>query len=514
MEQRTREEQQRHFARGVLVLGGALTVLFAAEFLAEYWRLGMPGLADLSWEGANNAKLVDSLSPIARAYNNVLAMLIATVGLAIPLTANMHTPKLIDLFLRDRVNQAVLILMALGAANVLFVAYLVGPKFAPMWAYRGAVYGALLGWVVLIPYFFYVVRFLDPSNIIARLQGDALEHIVAARGGFDAEKAQTEVQERLFQIGTIVIKAIDRADRSVALEGIWSLKRVVDGYFQVKSDMPPGWFHVDKGDFPGMSSPALGMLTRKRTWLEMHSLYQLWLCYHSALVKAPDVVSAISNVNRIVATRAAARNDKHAVSLCIRFFNTFLREALNRRDQRAAFDIFYQYRQMAGDLCEHPDVVRRIGDFFVTYVALAEQLGVDFVSQVGAYDLEQVMEQAYLADNPSADEVLGDLLGLDGSRSPSVRDSRIRSRLIAAGFFLEREMKPQLERIERALAEVSPDVLRQHCEHLVAIEKRQFWEITDRAVNIEWTPKPRRKLIQRFVESLESRARESAAHPS
>ena len=42
---------------------------------------------------------------MARAYNNVLAMLIATIGLAIPLTANMHTPKLIDMFLRDRINR-------------------------------------------------------------------------------------------------------------------------------------------------------------------------------------------------------------------------------------------------------------------------------------------------------------------------------------------------------------------------------------------------------------------------
>jgi hypothetical protein len=515
MEQRTREEQHGLFARGVLVLGGALILLFSVEFAVEYWRAGRPGMAQLSWEGTNNAKLMDALSPIARAYNNVLAMLIATVGLAIPLTANMHTPKLIDLFLRDRINQAVLVLMALGAANVLFVAHIIGPGFAPMWAYRLSVYGALLGWVVLIPYFFYVVRFLDPSNIIARLQGEAIDDILEARRpGADTEKSQAEVQERLFQIGTIVIKGIDRADRSVAREGIWSLKRIVDRYHEHKEHMPEAWFRVDKGDFPGMSSHAHAMLTRKHTWLEMHCLYQLLLCYTHALAKAPDAVSAISNVNRIVATHAAARNDKHVVSLCIRFFNTFLREALNRRDQRAAFDIFYQYRQMAADLCNHPEVVRRIGGFFATYATIAEQSGVDFVSQLAAYDLEHVMEQAYMAENPSADEVLDDLLELEGSRSPSVRDSRLRSRLIAAGFFLERDMQPQLDRIRASLREVPPDALRQHCEHLVSIEKRQFWEITDRAVNIEWTPKSRRKLIKRFVEELQAEPQPAEARPS
>src|SRR5207253_11496813 len=107
---------------------------------------GRPGLEDMSSASSNppyNVKLDDVLSPTARAYNNILAMLIAAVGLAIPLTANMHTPKLIEMFLRDRVNRVMLTFGALGAAHVLWGAYLVGPEFAPTWAYRIAVFGAV-----------------------------------------------------------------------------------------------------------------------------------------------------------------------------------------------------------------------------------------------------------------------------------------------------------------------------------------------------------------------------------
>src|SRR5262245_38285281 len=225
MEPRPRDELNRQFARGVLLLGGALIALFAVQFAVEFYRLH-PSFDQLTWAGKNNAKLVDELSPIARAYNNILAMLLATVGLAIPLTANMHTPKLIDLFLKDRVNRIVLTLMALGAANVLWVLYLIGPEFAPMWAFRTAVYGSFVGWVVLIPYFFYVVRFVDPSTIISRLKQDAVSLMQEARREkIDHDEAQAEIQERLFQIGTIVIKSIDRADRSVAREGVWALKK-------------------------------------------------------------------------------------------------------------------------------------------------------------------------------------------------------------------------------------------------------------------------------------------------
>src|SRR5450432_4196906 len=119
------------FLRSFAIALVAFALLFGAEFFLEWRRAGFPGLSATSWaEAGNNAKLVDILSPMARAYNNVLAMLIATIGLAIPLTANMHTPKLIEMFLKDRINRWVLSFITVGAAHVLWVDYIIGPKFA------------------------------------------------------------------------------------------------------------------------------------------------------------------------------------------------------------------------------------------------------------------------------------------------------------------------------------------------------------------------------------------------
>src|SRR3954471_6119980 len=193
------------FVRSLAIAFVAFALLFGVEFFVEWSRAGYPRWGSPSWAGVNTAKLVDVLSPMARAYNNVLAMLIATIGLAIPLTANMHTPKLIDMFLRDRLNQAMLFTMAFGAANVLFVDYLIGPKFAPVWIFRFAVFFALLGWAVVIPYFFYVIRFLDPSTILTRLKLETMRVIDdAAAGDRSVDRAQRELHERLFQIGTVV----------------------------------------------------------------------------------------------------------------------------------------------------------------------------------------------------------------------------------------------------------------------------------------------------------------------
>ena len=238
----------RTFIRSFAAVLTCFVVLLGAELAFEWWRLGEPAVSGMSWADVNNPKLMDLMSPVARAYNNVLAMLIATIGLAIPLTANMHTPKLIDMFLRDRLNQIVLFTMSFCAANVLWVAYIIGPEFAPMWAIRFAVFGALLGWALLIPYYFYVVRFLDPSNILMRLRIDVERALDAvAEGRLSPDVGQTIVHERLYQVGTIVIKSLDRTDRDVALEGIWVIKLLLDHHGKIKKRMPPAWFQVEIG---------------------------------------------------------------------------------------------------------------------------------------------------------------------------------------------------------------------------------------------------------------------------
>src|SRR6185312_8062742 len=182
------------FVRSMLIAFVAFALLFGAEFYLEWDRAGRPGWSAVSWAGIKNEKLIDVLSPMARAYNNVLAMLIGTIGLAIPLTANMHTPKLIEIFLSDRINRFMLSFFALGAAHVLWVDYIIGPAFAPMWAIRLAVFFAMAGWATAIPYFFYVVRFVDPSRLIVRLREHTL-HVVAdvAERQADPQAAQTAI---------------------------------------------------------------------------------------------------------------------------------------------------------------------------------------------------------------------------------------------------------------------------------------------------------------------------------
>jgi hypothetical protein len=490
------------FVRYLLIIAAVLICLCAGEFFFEWYRLGMSDAAFVGWAGVNNAKLVDLLSPMARAYNNILAMLIATIGLAIPLTANMHTPKLIDMFLRDRVNRLMLPVFAVGAANVLWVATMVGPNFAPVWAIRLAVFGALAGWALLIPYFYYVVKFLDPSSILARLVSQAKDTIDDVEAGrLDAERGRELVHGRLEEIGTITLKSLDRADRSVALEGIWSLKRLLDFHGERKSRMPAAWFQVSRKDFIGLSHEALEILNEDRTWFEMKALNQAFLAYQQSFPKAADVVSSISDAVRAAAVGASRRNDQKALELCVKYFNNFLREAIKKKDMRSIYDVFYTYRLLALEMKEKPDLLLAIARYFRIYSQAAGAAGLDFIPQLAVFDLGFIVRRAYEAKSNAAEPLLRQVL-----ESPHLKDGKpilmvVKAKVALGGFFQERGLGPECKLVAANLEGVPRDALDAAERDLLNAE-RSFHEVTDRQVNLEYLTPERRQHAQEFVRGL------------
>jgi hypothetical protein len=492
------------FVRSFVIAFVTFASLFGLEFFLEWRAAGYPAWGAQSWAGVNNTKLVDVLSPMARAYNNVLAMLIATIGLAIPLTANMHTPKLIEMFLRDRVNRYVLSFIAFGAAHVLWVEYLIGPEFAPTWAITISIYLAIFGWVILLPYFFYVVRFVDPSRLVIRLQSSAtfvLARVADRR--FDPLEAQTEVSTRVSQLGTIIIKSLDRNDRDVAAEGTWAIKRLLDDYDKHKSRMPKEWFKVDRADFVGLSDEALEMLTENKTWFEMKCLQQIEHGFLRALHGANDTVSTFSDATRVIACKADEHHDEQALRLTIRFFNNYLREAIKARNLRAVYDVFHQYRVLGRDLVDRPELLREIGNHFSYYAAMARQYGMLFAPQLALFDLGYVTRRAYERASPAAPDLLKMLLALPHRTGNDLHSMAVKAKLILGGFFIENRLDAEAELVRRNLRDVDAPQVERAMHELLAADY-SFFEVTDRQLNLEYVPPERREPLKQFCDTLQN----------
>ncbi|HET7502203.1 MAG TPA: hypothetical protein VFK02_14395, partial [Kofleriaceae bacterium] len=384
----------------------------------------------------------------------------------------------------------------------LWVDYLIGPRFSPTWAVAISVYLAMIGWAILIPYFFYVVRFVDPSRLLIRLREDA-RHIVrkVADRDRDPMEAQTSLSVRIGQIGTIIIKSLDRDDRDVAAEGAWAIKVLLDHYAGHKPRMPKEWFVVDRADFVGLSDEALEMLTEARTWFEMKCLLQLEHGFTRALSGASDTVSTFSDATRVIGVRAVEHHDEQALRLSIRFFNNYLREAIKARNLRAVYDVFHQYRRLGRELVDRPELLREVGRHFSYYAVMARTYGMVFAPQLAIFDLGYVTRRAFERASPAGAELLREVLALPHRTGSDVHSMAVKAKLILGGFFVGNRLDAEAELVRKNLSDVEGmEIERAEAELLAA--DRSFFEVTDRQLNLEYVPPERREPLRRFCQSL------------
>lgn len=508
------EARSNHRISVPLILG--IFVLLHAAFAAELWvDLAREGRArSLSpvelWQALDGSATMarGAGTTISRAYNVLVSMVLTSIALAIPLTANMYTPKLIEIFIKDKVNIAVLAFFVVSSAQAIWATQITWDQGAL--ADRGGVYprftlwlafeSMTLGWSILIPYFYYVFRFLNPTNIIARVSDLVVDQVEAipARGAAGAvEQAQRVLEQRIQNLGNVILRAIDRADRDVTLDAIRALKRVVFHYHTRKDALPPEWFAVAPDLWVGLSREALQVIRDERIWVEQKCLHQLALAYNASLAKMQDAISAISDVNRELALNAEAAADMGALRLGIRYFNTFIRESVKRRDVHAIFDVFAQYKELARDLLPgHPEITIEVGRHLKYYADFARANGLQFIYELASYEVESMVEWAYQRNAAPRRDLLAVLLSFDGEAASA---RIVKSRLIAGGFFVERGLAEEEAAVAKAL-EAAPRTLRDEAvREIVETKNPVFWEVTDRQINIDYVDEPRKRAIREFA---------------
>jgi hypothetical protein len=309
------------------------------------------------------------------------------------------------------------------------------------------------------------------------------------------------VQKRIGQLGTIIIKSLDRNDRDVAAEGAWALKVALDAYFRDKDRMPREWFVVDRADFMGFSDEALEMLSEQKTWYEMKCLQQLELGYLRALHGPADVISVFSDALRVIACRAHDHHDEPALRLAIRFFNNFLREAIKSSNLRAVYDVFHQYRKLTRNIVDRPELLREIGKHFAYYAGMAKMSGMVFAPHLALFDLGFVVRRAYERASPAAPELLREVLALPHRTGDDIHSLAVKAKIILGGFFIETKKPEEAELVRKNLRDVDRAEVDRAESDLLAAD-RCFFEVTDRQLNLEYVPEERREPLRQFCDTL------------
>jgi hypothetical protein len=428
-------------------------------------------------------------SSFAGAYNTLIALLLTFISLAIPITANLYTPKLIEIFIRDRINLFVLCACAILAAHNLFAFSLSFDQWTGQLPFTIAVAGAIVGWLLLLPYYFYVVSFIDPLTIIHSL---SLELDAAAAHKYSVVVSRQRVNQKIANLGSVLLRAADRADRDVTFDAIKThvlVARVRD----VKLRMPAEFFKVSNDLLVGLSGDATDILSEARIWIEHRIAIQLVLAFKSVLGKMPDGVSAMAQAVKNAAHEEACRRNDAVFDLLVRVLNCFTREAIKKKENASVFNVVYSYKALVRRLLsDRPEHVPRLVRYLRFYAEYARVQGLPFIYELVSYELGELTERAYERKAAPARELLDAVLAFGGVEQSA---GLVKSRAILAGYFLEHGLAQELELVEASLRDVTLAVLEKAKRGILSVQDRVFWELNDRGLNFDFVEPQRRTRV-------------------
>jgi len=533
--ERNRWRRTRTTLIGTLaLLAGIAVLLFGAFWLIDFFYLGRPSgggaaLAPGPWGrllAFDPDTLQNALGSLAQIIAAVLGIAITVVSIVVQLAANRYTPRVADMFFRDKTNLAVMGFFVISCINAVWVSLAVSRTYVPTATVLSTVMIVTASLLMLIPYFAYVFDFLDPEKVIDRIGQQTLRNALAgaraaradrgpsreAASGAPGDARQGQTVTSMEQLADIAVNALSQKDKVIASDAIRALRLVIVKYLPEKAALAPAWFAIgkvlhDNPDFVALAPGSLEDLARDRTWLEWKGLRQLRGVFVEALKAMPEMAHVVAIETRYVGEAALEARDEHVFALAVKFMNTYLRAALNARDVRCAYNVLNQYRQLAEATLRARDAVdlERVGEIavrFKYYAQLAQTMGLGFIAETAAYDLSALCEVACDHGSSVHESLLATFLEIDKEAEDQAQERALRgirkAQAKLAAYYLLREMTGPARRIFNDMATESTERLRSIRDELLSITAKDFWEVTDRGTNFDYVDEARKAHLRQF----------------
>jgi hypothetical protein len=460
-----------------------------------------------SIEDAGTVQFV--LNTNVAALSSAMGILIALVLLTVQLTAQRYSYDIIGIFIQSWVNAALLGLFILTICFNLWVGTV---QTAGQVQSEGAVVALVLTtlcFAVLPPYVVYLFDVLRPENILNYLQRELLKAVDWSRPAADPAARRAAAYGRIDQMTDIAMTAVNLSDSSVARHSVWVLYLAVAQYLENKSRLSHVWFNVAGDDMEGQHELIQQEVEESRTWLERRALDEVQEVFYATLNRMHEVNNLIAEVTRLLGEKAVALDDAGAVRATMKFFNTFLREAMNLGDTRSGYHVLYQYRLLAdAALQRRPEVSLEIADRLSYYGDAAASGPLLWMSAAAAHDLRILAETSVGrgVDLAITAQIVGDLIETlqraETKQSPAL--PQLYKTVAALGsFFLDRGEQALAQELRKRLDCLPAAALDEIGRELTACLDPVFWEVTDRVVNFDYVEPEIRAALPRFLWSEE-----------
>jgi hypothetical protein len=283
-------------------------------------------------------------------------------------------------------------------------------------------------------------------------------------------------------------------------------------YQALRESLPAAWYRVDgtlahNADFVSMDPSVLVEVSDRRIWLELKILRQYQMVFSESLNRIRDISYLVAINTRLGAEQAAREQRQELLTLAIKFFNTYLRAAINAGDVRSAYNVIHQYRLLAQNLLPYQGgrYAIEIARHFSYYGHVSYAARLPFILETVAYDLCTLNEAAHERATEVVDELLAIFLRVDKedagevAQEASLRGVR-KAQVKLATYYLWKGDEARARRVQEDMLSEDPQRLSSIRDELLRVESPEYWEITDRGVNFDYLPPERKAMLQRFFD--------------
>lgn len=505
----------RLWALQIAILACAAVVVFWLFYTIDYFALPRSGAAPggpLSrYLAFDPAGMSDAIASLAGVNAAVFGIVLTVVSIIVQLTAERYT-GVARMFLRDRVNIVVIAYYVVACVTSVWLSASLQSGHVPRATMAAMLSMTTGGLIIMAPYFSYVFWFLEPRNIIARIRQEAVAHATAGAVKEDQAKcfaAQAQTLFSLEELTDIANNSISGKDKIIASGAVDALRDFALEYFKVKPSASEPWFKIGSEirlnpDFVAMDPESLADLESRRTWIEWKVMRQYLSIYNEALGSMRDINYLIAIDTRYIGEAAAEAKDEELIELVFRFFNSYIRAALNAKDVRTTYNVLNQYRKLIESMLRQGagkaafDGVKHMK----YYGLISFEMNLSFVTETVAYDMSALAQLANELGSPVEKEIVAEFLGLD--RGPFVRGQEQallgvrKAQVKLAAYYLASGQEERARSIANDMRDEQHERLVTIRRQLSTVESKEFWEIIDRGRNFEYMPPNQRACLDQF----------------
>lgn len=495
------------------VVGASLLLVLGGRWLVQ-------GGVDLAVRvsGTESLQIQDTgalhefVATLAQVLSGVLGFTISVVAIVVQLSADRFTPKVTELFLREKVNFYIIFFLILANVVSLWSSMALSIYERPALLIGLNLVLGTASFLLLIPYFNFVFNFLQPASIIHRIEQQVQQAVLSAlasgpewcRSSRQEHAAEGSPQSKsslahqrclsaLDEIKGIATSAIRQQEGIILLDALDSLKAFWLFYALRKEQLPRDWFLLSPvlrrdPDFVSVDEGLLQQIEMEGSWVELKILRQYQALFGEGLNGMRQVSTLVAIHSRELGIRALQTQKLMVAGWVIKFFNTYLRAVINAQDIRTGYNLLKQYRMVAEAALRqhHSALVLEIVGHFRYYSLIAYKAGLFFLSETFGFDLGLLAQLSCALRSETTEAILQVLLRLDQDPESEQQESTLRgirkTQVRLAAYFLScgREDLAKLIYLDMHHEPlVRLQIIRQELQSTTA----EFWEFTDRGEN-------------------------------